>query len=119
MCGYQLVDFGFAKEVSDLDTGGTTNLGTIMYYRHSHTVVPFLVLTPSTTSPVFGSFEAPEIIKNCTYGASVDVWALGVILFMMLAGDIPWAGGTEAQLYVPTFRSFGCNCVPPTLLMHT
>lgn len=37
--------------------------------------------------------------KNVHYGQAADVWALGVILFIIVTGKIPFGGGFEADLY--------------------
>jgi MAP/microtubule affinity-regulating kinase len=46
------------------------------------------------------SYMAPEIIQKKEYsGFATDVWALGIILFVMLAGMFPFNGASEKELY--------------------
>lgn len=46
------------------------------------------------------SYMAPEIIARKDYvGPPVDVWALGVLLFAMLAGSFPFRGINDKDLY--------------------
>jgi novel protein kinase C epsilon type len=35
-------------------------------------------------------YMAPEILKNLPYGQGVDWWAVGVMLFEMLTGELPF-----------------------------
>eukprot|EP00913_Durusdinium_trenchii_P009124 g8576.t1 len=43
---------------------------------------------------------APEIIRGEGYsGFAADVWALGVVIFALLSGTLPFAAKTEMQLY--------------------
>lgn len=44
-------------------------------------------------------YIAPEIIAYIPYGASVDWWAFGVLLFEMLVGQPPFDGEDEDELF--------------------
>ena len=40
-------------------------------------------------------FMAPEIILGKSYTGAVDMWSLGVLLYDMLCGGVPWGEGQE------------------------
>lgn len=44
------------------------------------------VLTPS--APAAAACRAPEVVQQQTYSLAVDMWSLGVILYILLT----WAG---------------------------
>ena len=52
-------------------------------------------------------FFAPEMIGNNKnemdlmpeYGFEVDIWALGVVLFVLLSGGLPFQGSTDEQTF--------------------
>ncbi|ETW00899.1 CAMK protein kinase [Aphanomyces invadans] len=54
---------------------------------------------------VCGSHDyiAPEILENidgpCPYGIQVDIWSLGVLLFVLLGGYLPFHGNSQDDLY--------------------
>mmetsp|Transcript_873 Transcript_873/g.2105 ORF Transcript_873/g.2105 Transcript_873/m.2105 type:complete len:506 (-) Transcript_873:7312-8829(-) len=43
-------------------------------------------------------YIAPEVIKG-TYGSECDVWALGVLFYMMLSGEHPFVGSHLEAIY--------------------
>lgn len=43
---------------------------------------------------------APEIIKKLPYDSSVDIWALGVLTYIMLSGKPPFKGKTKDDVFV-------------------
>ena len=59
--------------------------------RHFENVIQITqhqLLSAQCGSPIF---SPPEVIMNTPYeGKNVDMWALGVILYTMVAGEIPW-----------------------------
>lgn len=43
---------------------------------------------------------APELVRKHEYdGRQVDMWALGVLLYALLAGVFPFRGANETELY--------------------
>lgn len=82
----KLIDFGFAVQMKGKD--------------HK---LRFFCGTPS--------YMAPEIVMSREYsGFAIDVWALGVALYVMMTGQFPFAGNTESQLYAKIRRgAFKCS----------
>jgi calcium/calmodulin-dependent protein kinase I len=67
----KIADFGFARPVA---AGLSTACGTPGYV-------------------------APEIINGRSYGKSVDVWSLGVIIYILLCGYPPFYNTNQTQLF--------------------
>jgi len=45
------------------------------------------------------SYVAPEVLQQGTYNNSCDIWSLGVILFVLLSGFLPFFGETQEELF--------------------
>jgi eukaryotic-like serine/threonine-protein kinase len=55
-------------------------------------------LSPSSGAAGTVPYMAPEIIRGQPPSVQSDIWAVGVLLFEMLAGRRPFAGGTPYEL---------------------
>ena len=74
-CDVKIADFGFAKYVGQNASDGlATACGTPTYV-------------------------APEILNGFTYGKPVDVWSIGVITYVLLAGYPPFINESNSQLF--------------------
>ncbi|KAI2661911.1 Calcium/calmodulin-dependent protein kinase type 1B [Labeo rohita] len=45
------------------------------------------------------AYVAPELLQQKTYGKEVDIWAIGVITFILLCGYPPFYDDNDTQLY--------------------
>lgn len=46
------------------------------------------------------SYMAPEIVQKKEYsGSSVDIWACGIVLYVMLVGTFPFKAAEEKALF--------------------
>lgn len=61
-------------------------------------------------------YVAPEMVAGKGYGSSVDVWSLGVVLYSILTGDVPFSDNNlttllekivEGKYHIPRYLSEG------------
>ena len=69
-----LADFGLSKFLEDTDERMQSFVGTLPYM-------------------------APEIINNEKYDRTVDWWALGIMLFEMMYGKLPFEHSNQKKLF--------------------
>ena len=70
----KLTDFGLCKVKKYSDEYYTDTVGTARYI-------------------------APEILLNSGYDESIDVWGIGIVLFMLLTGEYPFNGSEKETIY--------------------
>ena len=43
-------------------------------------------------------YMAPEVIKKSEYNKKYDLWSCGVIMYLLLSGELPFSGSTEESI---------------------
>lgn len=71
----KITDFGFAKCYDPNEGGLNETLGSPLYM-------------------------APEIIKKQPYDCKVDIWAVGVMCYILLCGKPPFKGKSKDEVFV-------------------
>ena len=44
-------------------------------------------------------FVAPEILLKKKYDTQVDMWSVGILVYLLLSGDLPFVGRNQRQLF--------------------
>jgi len=71
----KISDFGFARCYDPLEGGLQDTLGSPLYM-------------------------APEIVKRLRYDTKVDVWAAGIMSYILLSGKPPFNGKTKEEVFL-------------------
>jgi Flp pilus assembly protein TadD len=107
--GYiKVLDFGLAKLVSQPSAGGQEEVD-----RDA----PTLIKGESTKPGVIlgtTSYMSPEQIKGGEVDARTDIWSLGVVLYEMVAGRLPFEGRTATDVLMRIMHH-----EPPSLMLYS
>uniref|UniRef100_A0A6U3VKJ7 Protein kinase domain-containing protein n=1 Tax=Ditylum brightwellii TaxID=49249 RepID=A0A6U3VKJ7_9STRA len=59
------------------------------------------VYTPKSLTKQCGTpfFVAPEILTKVPYDQASDMWSVGVIIYLLLSGDLPFMGRSQRELF--------------------
>jgi serine/threonine protein kinase len=95
----KVLDFGLAKRVG----GGILDAPTMTFS------------TLNTASSVSGTlpYMAPEILRGDAADARGDLWALGVVLYEMASGRLPFEGRTGFEISSAIMREIPKPLAPP------
>ena len=94
----KVVDFGIAKLGEQQETGSQT--------------AALQVTAPGTvlgTAP----YMSPEQIRGTSLDGRTDIWSLGVVLYQMVAGDLPFFGRTIPEMVAEILKTD-----PPSLTRY-
>lgn len=62
----------------------------------ARTVEPSVPCSTFCGSPFY---MAPEMVSSRSYSFSVDIWALGIVIYELLTGSPPFTGNTQVEIY--------------------
>lgn len=51
------------------------------------------------------NYVAPEVLSLVGYGREADIWSVGVIMFLLLRGDLPFHGKTKNEIIQKTLHA--------------
>jgi serine/threonine protein kinase len=95
----KVLDFGIAKRI-----GGGTSEGTTRVFESMQQA--------STLSGTL-SYMAPEVLRGEPAHYRSDLWALGVVLYEMASGRLPFAGQTAFEISSSIMREMPAPLGPP------
>jgi serine/threonine protein kinase/tetratricopeptide (TPR) repeat protein len=105
--GYiKVLDFGLAKPTGQVLTTGEDSADSDSLAR---------VLVNTRPGMVMGTvaYMSPEQARGLEVDARTDIWSLGVVLYEMLAGRVPFTGPTNSDVMVSVL-----NREPPPLAQY-
>ena len=60
------------------------------------------------------TFTAPEVLSGNGYGKEVDCWSLGVILFLLVRGQLPFDGQTAEEVKLKALQGISQAAMDPS-----
>jgi serine/threonine protein kinase len=111
----KVLDFGLAK-LTEKTSGQST--------AHSDTEANTELLVPTMPGSVIGTVQymSPEQAQGLRVDERTDLWSVGVVIYEMFSGRVPFTGVTSSHTIVdilekepPRLQSLGASNVPPEL----
>ncbi|KAF8889279.1 kinase-like domain-containing protein [Infundibulicybe gibba] len=93
-----LADYGFSKKFETSSGGFAADLGSVNFQvepgcNEGAFLIPQTIVSAAKTNEVVGTPYAmsPEQHYGCEYSYDADIWGLGITIYRMLTGRIPFA----------------------------
>lgn len=81
------------------------------------TIIPLTPLRICTPTPVSRA-AAPEVLSLKGYDMAADIWSVGVILYLIVEGRLPFEGDNRAEIVKKVRRPPTAPFMPPPLSQH-
>ncbi|KAJ3269680.1 hypothetical protein HDV01_001108 [Terramyces sp. JEL0728] len=95
------MDFETVPSVTDSLTSFQQEALLMMRFKHPNIIKIYKVFeSPDDTFCGTPTYSPPEMISGQPYhGTKIDIWSMGIILYGMVAGNLPFVGDTVSTLF--------------------
>jgi serine/threonine protein kinase len=92
----KVLDFGLAKQTFDLIDKEEVDSEAVT--RGAHSTIPGMIMGTV-------AYMSPEQARGRKTDARTDIWSLGVVLYELVTGRVPFSGETKSDLLVAILQS--------------
>lgn len=90
------------SEFTDIDFSIYDDIVKIIDFDFAKILKPFDMTSTICGSPLY---MAPEIIKGNKYNSKADIWSIGVIVYQMLVGEVPYRESNLIQILSRIYKT--------------